>query len=138
MPLIFVVSNSVPVSNLETVLMPRVSNAKLNNFSRLEPTLHLLGVQFDQNVAHNIITEKPGAATKLLYQLYIVLQKKKKSGLTGVEIQSIQPPANIRQQSMKSEAFRDVSTQRNINVSQCKTWESKMTVTLAAQRSTIG
>ncbi|XP_044088768.1 sperm flagellar protein 2 [Neovison vison] len=85
----------------------RVSNAKLNNFSRLEPTLQLLGVQFDQNVAHNIITEKPGAATKLLYQLYIVLQKKKKSGLTGVEIQSIQPPANIRQQSMKSEAFRD-------------------------------
>uniref|UniRef100_A0A452U9R1 Sperm flagellar 2 n=1 Tax=Ursus maritimus TaxID=29073 RepID=A0A452U9R1_URSMA len=85
----------------------RVSNAKLNNFSRLEPTLHLLGVQFDQNVAHNIITEKPGAATKLLYQLYIVLQKKKKSGLTGVEIQSMQPPANARQQSMKSEAFRD-------------------------------
>ncbi|XP_034854862.1 sperm flagellar protein 2-like [Mirounga leonina] len=85
----------------------RVSNAKLNNFSRLEPTLHLLGVQFDQNVAHNIITEKPGAATKLLYQLYIVLQKKKKSGLTGVEIQSMQPPANIRQQSMKSEAFQD-------------------------------
>ncbi|XP_073747123.1 sperm flagellar protein 2 isoform X1 [Callorhinus ursinus] len=85
----------------------RVSNAKLNNFSRLEPTLHLLGVQFDQNVAHNIITEKPGAATKLLYQLYIVLQKKKKSGPTRVEIQSMQPPANIRQQSMKSEAFRD-------------------------------
>ncbi|XP_057168177.1 sperm flagellar protein 2 isoform X2 [Ursus arctos] len=85
----------------------RVSNAKLNNFSRLEPTLHLLGVQFDQNVAHNIIMEKPGAATKLLYQLYIVLQKKKKSGLTGVEIQSMQPPANARQQSMKSEAFRD-------------------------------
>ncbi|XP_034512910.1 sperm flagellar protein 2 [Ailuropoda melanoleuca] len=85
----------------------RVSNAKLNNFSRLEPTLHLLGVQFDQNVAHNIITEKPGAATKLLYQLYIVLQKKKKSGLTGVEIQSMQPLANARQQSMKSEAFRD-------------------------------
>ena len=27
--------------------MPRISSAKLNNFSRLEPTLHLLGVQFD-------------------------------------------------------------------------------------------
>uniref|UniRef100_A0A8C0S5J4 Calponin-homology (CH) domain-containing protein n=1 Tax=Canis lupus familiaris TaxID=9615 RepID=A0A8C0S5J4_CANLF len=85
----------------------RVSNAKLNNFSRLEPTLHLLGVQFDQNVAHNIITEKPGAATKLLYQLYIVLQKKKKSGLTGIEMQTMQPLANVRYQSMKSEAFRD-------------------------------
>ncbi|XP_077616298.1 sperm flagellar protein 2 [Crocuta crocuta] len=85
----------------------RVSNAKLNNFSRLEPTLHLLGVQFDQNVAHSIITEKPGAATKLLYQLYTVLQKKKKSGLTAVEMRTMQPPANARYQSMKSEAFRD-------------------------------
>lgn len=118
--------------------MPRVSNAKLNNFSRLEPTLHLLGVQFDQNVAHNIITEKPGAATKLLYQLYIVLQKKKKSGLTGVEIQSMQPPANARQQSMKSEAFRDVSTQRNTSISQCKTQERKLIVTLPSRRSPIG
>ncbi|XP_042808099.1 sperm flagellar protein 2 isoform X4 [Panthera leo] len=85
----------------------RVSSAKLNNFSRLEPTLHLLGVQFDQNVAHSIITEKPGAATKLLYQLYTVLQKKKKSGLTTVEMRTMQPPANARHQNMKSEAFRD-------------------------------
>lgn len=90
--------------------MPRVSGAKLNNFSRLEPTLHLLGVQFDQNVAKNIIMEKPGAATKLLYQLYTALQKKKKSGLTGVEMQTMQPMANVRLQNMKSEAFRDVST----------------------------
>ncbi|XP_023379445.1 sperm flagellar protein 2-like isoform X1 [Pteropus vampyrus] len=85
----------------------RVSGAKLNNFSRLEPTLHLLGVQFDQNVAKNIIMEKPGAATKLLYQLYTALQKKKKSGLTGVEMQTMQPMANVRLQNMKSEAFRD-------------------------------
>ncbi|XP_008573011.1 PREDICTED: sperm flagellar protein 2 [Galeopterus variegatus] len=85
----------------------RISSARLNNFSRLEPTLHFLGVHFDQNVAHGIITEKPGAATKLLYQLYIVLQKKKKSGLTGVEIQSMQPPTNLRFQNMKSEAFRE-------------------------------
>ncbi|XP_012413537.1 sperm flagellar protein 2 [Trichechus manatus latirostris] len=68
-----------------------VSSAKLNNFSRLEPTLHLLGVQFDQNVAQSIMTEKPGAATKLLYQLYIALQKKKKSGMTRLEMQTMQP-----------------------------------------------
>ncbi|XP_014637069.1 PREDICTED: sperm flagellar protein 2 isoform X2 [Ceratotherium simum simum] len=91
----------------------RVSSAKLNNFSRLEPTLRLLGVQFDQNVAHNIITEKPGAATKLLYQLYTVLQKKKKSGLTGVEMQTMQPLTNIRLQNMKSEAFRDQRLNRS-------------------------
>nr|XP_031532572.1 sperm flagellar protein 2 isoform X2 [Vicugna pacos] len=85
----------------------RISTAKLNNFSRLEPTLHLLGLQFDQNVAHNIITEKPGAATKLLYQLYIALQRKKKSGLTEVEMQTMQPLTHTKLQSMKSEVFRD-------------------------------
>nr|XP_036858561.1 sperm flagellar protein 2 [Manis javanica] len=84
----------------------RVSTAKLNNFSRLEPTLNLLGVQFDQNVAHDIITEKPGAATKLLYQLYTVLQKKK-SGPTGVQMQTMQPLTNTRFQSMKHDIFRD-------------------------------
>ncbi|KAB0369644.1 hypothetical protein FD755_018637 [Muntiacus reevesi] len=86
----------------------RISSAKLNNFSRLEPTLHLLGVQFDQNVAHNIITEKPGAATKLLYQLYIALQRKKKGVQTGVEMPTVQPLMSTKVQNMKSEAFRDV------------------------------
>lgn len=90
----------------------RGSTAKLNNFSRLQPTLHLLGVQFDQNVAQSIITEKPGAATKLLYQLYIALQKKKKTGLTGLEIQTMQPQTNQRLQALKSEAFREVGTER--------------------------
>ncbi|XP_017403762.1 sperm flagellar protein 2 isoform X1 [Cebus imitator] len=86
-------------------LESRVSSAKLNNFSRLEPTLHLLGVQFDQNVAHGIITEKPGVATKLLYQLYIALQKKKKSGLTRLEMQTMQPLTNLRLQNMKRDTF---------------------------------
>ncbi|XP_029423676.1 sperm flagellar protein 2 isoform X1 [Nannospalax galili] len=85
----------------------RSSTAKLNNFSRLEPTLHLLGVQFDQNVAQSIITEKPGAATKLLYQLYIALQKKKKTGLTGLEIQTMQPQTSVRLQNLRSVAFRE-------------------------------
>ncbi|XP_042638516.1 sperm flagellar protein 2 [Orycteropus afer afer] len=85
----------------------RVASAKLHNFSLLEPTLHLLGVQFDQNVAQSIMTEKPGAATKLLYQLYIALQKKKKSGMTALEMQTLQPLTSVRLQSMKSEAFRE-------------------------------
>ncbi|XP_032134860.1 sperm flagellar protein 2 isoform X4 [Sapajus apella] len=88
-------------------LESRVSSAKLNNFSRLEPTLHLLGVQFDQNVAHGIITEKPGVATKLLYQLYIALQKKKKSGLTRLEMQTMQPLTNLRLQNMKRDTFQE-------------------------------
>ncbi|XP_051845714.1 sperm flagellar protein 2 isoform X7 [Antechinus flavipes] len=85
----------------------RVSNVKLNNFSRLEPTFQLLGVQFDQNVAQNIMTEKHGSVTKLLYQLYIALQKKKKSGLTGVAMQTMRPLAPAKLQSMKSEIYRE-------------------------------
>ncbi|KAM6156501.1 sperm flagellar protein 2 [Erethizon dorsatum] len=85
----------------------RISTARLSNFSRLEPTLHLLGVQFDKNVAQSIITEKPGAATKLLYQLYIALQKKKKSGLTAVPVPTTQPLTSLKLQNMKSEAFRE-------------------------------
>lgn len=71
-------------------------------------------MQFDQNVAQSIITEKPGAATKLLYQLYIALQKKKKTGLTGLEIQTMQPQTNQRLQALKSEAFREVGTERDL------------------------
>ncbi|KAM5264848.1 sperm flagellar protein 2-like [Ctenodactylus gundi] len=85
----------------------KILAARLNNFSRLEPTLHLLGIQCDRNVAQSIITEKSGAATKLLYQLYIALQKKKKSGPTGVEAPAARPPTNLKFQNMKSEAFRE-------------------------------
>ncbi|XP_044537375.1 sperm flagellar protein 2 [Gracilinanus agilis] len=85
----------------------RVSNAKLNNFSRLEPTFQLLGVQFDQNVAQNIMTEKHGSVTILLYQLYIALQKKRKSGLTGVAMQTMRPLAPAKLQTMKSEIYRE-------------------------------
>lgn len=110
------------MSKYVNISMPRVSSAKLSNFSRLEPTLHLLGVQFDQKVATNIMTEKPGAATKLVYELYTALQKRKKSGLIGVEMHTMQPLPNARLQSMKSEALGEVSTYRNIGVPPCKTW----------------
>ena len=55
------------------------------------------------------VTEKPGAATKLLYQLYIALQKKKKGVQTRVEMPTVQPLMSTKVQNMKSEAFRDVS-----------------------------
>ncbi|XP_028916699.1 sperm flagellar protein 2 isoform X2 [Ornithorhynchus anatinus] len=85
----------------------RVTNSKLNNFTRLEPTLQLLGVQFDENVAQNIMTEKHGSATKLLYQMYIALQKKKKSGLTGVAMQTMRPAGPAKLQAIRSELYRE-------------------------------
>ncbi|XP_029685079.1 sperm flagellar protein 2 isoform X3 [Takifugu rubripes] len=60
------------------------SVSKLNNFARLEPSLHLLGIPFDTNKAQAIIQEKQGVATHLLYQLYFSLGKKKKAQVRGI------------------------------------------------------
>ncbi|KAG8599083.1 hypothetical protein GDO81_002871, partial [Engystomops pustulosus] len=85
----------------------RTANSKLNNFTRVEPTLQLLGVPFDQNVAQNIMSEQHGAATRLLYQLYISLQKKKKAGLTGVALETLRAAAPAKLQSIGSEMYKE-------------------------------
>uniref|UniRef100_A0A8C1B4K4 Sperm flagellar 2 n=1 Tax=Cyprinus carpio carpio TaxID=630221 RepID=A0A8C1B4K4_CYPCA len=72
------------------------ANAKLNNFTRIEPTLQLLGVPFDLAMAKAVMQGRQGAATHLLYQLYIQLQKKKKSGLTATAMEVMQPAATAR------------------------------------------
>ncbi|KAM6035510.1 sperm flagellar protein 2 isoform 2-T2 [Theristicus caerulescens] len=85
----------------------RVANAKLNNFSHLEPTLHLLGVQFNENVAQDIMTGQHGAATKLLYELYIALEKKRKAKLTGVAMEAMRPAATAKLKSIESVLYRE-------------------------------
>ncbi|XP_050185218.1 sperm flagellar protein 2 isoform X11 [Myiozetetes cayanensis] len=74
----------------------RAADAKDNNFSRLEPTLHLLGVQFNENVAQDIMTGQHGAATKLLYELYVALEKKRKAKHPGVVMEAIRPTATTK------------------------------------------
>ncbi|XP_051498713.1 LOW QUALITY PROTEIN: sperm flagellar protein 2 [Apus apus] len=85
----------------------RIASAKLNNFSRLEPTLHLLGVQFDKNVAQDIMTGQHGTATKLLYELYIALEKMKKAKLSGVAMEAMRPAATAKLKSIESALFQE-------------------------------
>ncbi|NXY31069.1 SPEF2 protein, partial [Pomatorhinus ruficollis] len=80
----------------------RGADAKINNFSRLEPTLHLLGVQFNENMAQDIMTRQHGAATNLLYELYIALEKKRKAKLTGVAMEAMRPAATAKLKSTES------------------------------------
>ncbi|XP_068033043.1 sperm flagellar protein 2 [Anomalospiza imberbis] len=80
----------------------RGADAKINNFSRLEPTLHLLGVQFNENMAQDIMTRQHGAATKLLYELYIILEKKRKAKLTEVAVRAMRPAATAKFTSTES------------------------------------
>uniref|UniRef100_A0A8C0UQ53 Sperm flagellar 2 n=1 Tax=Cyanistes caeruleus TaxID=156563 RepID=A0A8C0UQ53_CYACU len=81
----------------------RDADAKINNFSRLKPTLYLLGVQFNENVAQDIMTRQHGAAKHLLYELYIALEKKRKAKFTGVAVEAMRPAASAKLKSTQSE-----------------------------------
>ncbi|NWI52218.1 SPEF2 protein, partial [Calyptomena viridis] len=87
----------------------RVADAKINNFSRLEPTLHRLGVQFNENVAQDIMTGQQGAATKLLYELYVALEKKRTAKLTGVAMEAMRPAATGKLKSIESVLYQEHS-----------------------------
>ncbi|XP_051552291.1 sperm flagellar protein 2 [Myxocyprinus asiaticus] len=82
-------------------------NAKLNNFTRLEPTLQLLGVPFDLAMAKSVMQGRQGAATHLLYQLYILLQKKKRSGLTAAAMEVMQPAATARLHRIENSIYTE-------------------------------
>ncbi|NXM67760.1 SPEF2 protein, partial [Serilophus lunatus] len=87
----------------------RVADAKINNFSRLEPTLHLLGVQFNENVAQDIMTGRHGAATKLLYELYVALEKGRTAKLTGVAVEALRPAATTKVKFFGSVLYQERS-----------------------------
>ncbi|XP_050965216.1 sperm flagellar protein 2 isoform X2 [Labeo rohita] len=83
------------------------ANAKLNNFTRIEPTLQLLGVPFDLAMAKAVMQGRQGAATHLLYQLYMLLQKKKKLGLTATAMEVMQPAATARLHRIENSIYTE-------------------------------
>ncbi|XP_066298432.1 sperm flagellar protein 2-like isoform X6 [Branchiostoma lanceolatum] len=85
----------------------RTAESKLNNFTRLEPTLRLLEVDFDTNIAHSIMTEQHGVATRLLYQLFIGLGRKQKANLTGVAMETMRPAAPVKLEGIESEIYKE-------------------------------
>ncbi|XP_015747762.1 PREDICTED: sperm flagellar protein 2-like [Acropora digitifera] len=52
------------------------ADSKLHNFTLLEPTLKLLEVPYDTNVARSLMNQNHSAITRLTYQLFIALGKK--------------------------------------------------------------
>ncbi|XP_069563848.1 sperm flagellar protein 2 [Brachyistius frenatus] len=83
------------------------SIAKVNNFTRLEPTLQLLEISFNINAAQGLMQEKPGVATRLLYQLYVSLEKKKKAGISGTMMEIMQPAGSASLRQKEQEIFSD-------------------------------
>ncbi|XP_030647562.1 sperm flagellar protein 2 [Chanos chanos] len=83
------------------------ANAKLNNFTRIEPTLQLLGIPFDVGTARALIQGEQGAATRLLYQLFVTLQRKKRSGLTGTAMLTMLPAATARLHRLENDIYAE-------------------------------
>ncbi|TNN44657.1 Sperm flagellar protein 2 [Liparis tanakae] len=83
------------------------SISRLNNFTRVEPTLRLLGISFDTNAAQEVMEEKQGAATRLLYQLYVSLEKKKKAEISGTLMELMQPAANVGLHKKEHDFYSD-------------------------------
>ncbi|XP_055017922.1 sperm flagellar protein 2 [Boleophthalmus pectinirostris] len=69
------------------------SISMLNNFTRLEPSLHLLGISFSTTTAQELMQEKHGVAAHLVQQLYISLERKKKADSSGADIKGVQSAA---------------------------------------------
>lgn len=53
-------------------------------------------------MAQDIMTRQHGAATNLLYELYIALEKKRKAKLTGVVMEVMRPAATAKFKSTEN------------------------------------
>ncbi|XP_033476469.2 sperm flagellar protein 2 [Epinephelus lanceolatus] len=83
------------------------SISRLNNFTRVEPTLRLLGISFDINTAEDLMQEKRGVAMRLLYQLYVSLEKKKKAEISSTLMEIMQPVATAGLHKKEHEIYSD-------------------------------
>ena len=59
------------------------------------------------------MTEKHGTATRLLYQMYIALNNKKKANLTGVAMETLRPAAPAKLGLKESEIYKEVIFSRD-------------------------
>ena len=89
-------------------LLFRNSVSQLNNFTRIERTLHLLEIPFNTNHARQIMTMEKGAVQQLLYQLYTALNRKKKRNLTGTAMETMTAPATKILAQAETQQYQNV------------------------------
>ena len=64
---------------------------------------------FDTNIARDMMTEKFGVATRLMYQVFIGLHRKTKANLTGVAMETMRPAAPVKLEAVESVMYKEVS-----------------------------
>lgn len=77
---------------------------------RLQPTINLLEIPFNTNMARDIMQEKHAASTQLLYQMFIALTNKEKKNLTGATMETMRPSAIVRLENYESKIYEKVRT----------------------------
>ena len=75
---------------------------------RLQPTINLLEIPFNTNMAREIMQEKHSTTTQLLYQMYIALTNKEKRNLTGMTMETMRPSAPVRLEHYESKIYEKV------------------------------
>ncbi|XP_065657817.1 sperm flagellar protein 2 isoform X5 [Hydra vulgaris] len=83
------------------------SEAIVNNFTRLHNTLLLLEINFDSNMAKQIIDEKPGIIANLLYELFIKLGKKCNSGKMNDIMVALRAHGLLKIDPLKTKIFKE-------------------------------
>lgn len=107
------------IINFICAISHSTSISKLNNFTRLEPTLHLLGISFNINTAQELMQEKQGVATRLLYQLYVSLEKKKRVEIRRTMLEMMQPVASASLHKKELDNYSDVRGLFKCSVCMC-------------------
>lgn len=92
------------------------SEAKLNNFTRLEPTLRLLNIQLKPQSVSEIIEQKGHAAVQLLYRLYISLGSSR-SELKRTVLQSQKTPGRVELERSERKWYQDRLRQQTLRQS---------------------
>ncbi|RVE68016.1 hypothetical protein OJAV_G00087510 [Oryzias javanicus] len=89
-------------------LEKNTSISKVNNFMRLEPTLKLLGISFNMNIAQDLMQEKQSVAAHLLFQLYDALKKRKSPEVNRslMEVEQPRAEANLYRRERKIYSYR--------------------------------
>ncbi|XP_076010980.1 sperm flagellar protein 2-like [Genypterus blacodes] len=83
------------------------SVSKRNNFTRVEPTLQLLGIPIDMTIVQGLMQEQQGVAKRLLYQIYVSMENKKKAGIGGTVMEIMQPTITASLHLKDQEIYSD-------------------------------
>jgi len=69
----------------------------------------MLEISFDTNMAREVMNERQGTAPRLVYQLFVALNKKKKNELTATGVEAMRSAAPVKLDAISSVLYKEAS-----------------------------